>query len=158
MWWKAIIFIVVILAIKFAYDSIKQANSITKQGGMRIKYKTLIDYLLNSDPECKILQEKKTFISVGVLGTGIKGSTVFFIYQTYGTITIQYKANSVLGGEHKFEWVFNEYTDQKKMIENIEHDIDAYLQNMIQKSIDKQNAIDDEFMHRCGITFDDEDE
>lgn len=55
MWWIIIIAIVVIIAIKFANDCNEQADAVAKQGGMRIKYRTLINYILSSDPKCKII-------------------------------------------------------------------------------------------------------
>ena len=131
MWWIIIIAIVVIIAIKFANDCNEQADAVAKQGGMRIKYRTLINYILSSDPKCKIIQETATFISVGV--SGISGSTVFFIQQTFGSVTIQYKVKSHVFGNHQLEWKFDEFADQEKMIEKITHDLDFYNNNMIQK-------------------------
>lgn len=131
MWWIIIIAIVVIIAIKFANDCNEQADAVAKQGGMRIKYRTLINYILSSDPKCKIIQETATFISVGV--SGISGSTVFFIQQTFGSVTIQYKVKSHVFGNHQLEWKFDEFADQEKMIEKITHDVDVYNNNMIQK-------------------------
>ena len=94
MWWIIIIAIVIVVLIKFIRDSNKQANAVAKQGGMKIKYRTLINYILSSDPKCRIIQETATFISVGV--SGISGSTVFFIQQTFGSVTIQYKVGTVV--------------------------------------------------------------
>ena len=131
MWWIIIIAIVVIIAIKFANDSNKQADAVAKQGGMRVKYRILINYILSSDPKCRIIQETATFISVGV--SGISGSTVFFIQQTFGFVTIQYKVKSQVFGNHQIEWKFDEFADQEKMIEKITHDIDVYNNNIIQK-------------------------
>lgn len=131
MWWIIIIAIVIVVLIKFIRDSNKQANAVAKQGGMKIKYRTLINYILSSDPKCRIIQETATFISVGV--SGISGSTVFFIQQTFGSVTIQYKVKSQVFGNHQLEWKFDEFIDQEKMIEKITHDIDVYNNNMIQK-------------------------
>ena len=58
MWW-IIIVVIVIMVIKFANDSNKQANAVAKQGGMRVKYRKLINHLLNGDANCKIIQETK---------------------------------------------------------------------------------------------------
>lgn len=130
MWW-IIIVVIVIMVIKFANDSNKQANAVAKQGGMRVKYRKLINHLLNGDANCKIIQETKAFISVGV--SGISGSTVFFIQQTFGTVTIQYKVKSKVFGNHQLEWRFDEFADQDKMIEKILNDVNAYNNNMMQK-------------------------
>ena len=133
MWWIIIIVVVVIIGIKFAIDSNKQADAVAKQGGMGIKYKTLVDYMLSGDPRCRIIQETATFISVGL--SGISGSTVFFIRQTFGTVSIQYKVKSQVFGNHHLEWRFDEFADQEKMIEKINNDISIYNSNMMQRFI-----------------------
>lgn len=130
MWLVIIAVIVTIIVFKFVNDSNKQANAVAKQGGMRIKYRTLINYILSSDPKCRIIQETSTFISVGV--SGISGSTVFLIQQTYGTVTIQYKVKSHVFGNHQLEWRFDEFEDQEKMIDKITHDINIYNSNIMQ--------------------------
>lgn len=130
MWWIIIIALVVFMVIKFASDSNKQANAVAKQGGMRKKYKTLVDYMLSGHAQSRIIQETATSISVGV--TGPSGSTVFFICQTFGSVTIQYKVKNVMFGNHQLEWSFDEFMSQEKMIEKISHDIEAYYKNVIQ--------------------------
>lgn len=130
MWW-IVVGIIVFIIIKFVNDSNKQANAVAKQGGMRTKYSTLVKFLLNQDPHARIIQETSTFISVGA--SGMSGSTVFFIQQTYGSVTIQYKVESKLFGKHQLEWRFDEFLDQQKMIERITNDVSAYNNNMMQK-------------------------
>lgn len=78
MWWIIIIGIVVIMLIRFASDYNKQANTVIKQGGMRGKYKTLINHILRQDSSARIIQETNTFISVGL--TGI--SWLYYILHT----------------------------------------------------------------------------
>ncbi len=131
MWWVIIIGIVVAVIIKFAYDSNKQAESVSKQGGMRIKYRTLINYVLESDSKAKIFKETSTFISVGVSSLG--GTTVFLIQQTFGKVNIQWKFDSPVFGNHKLEWDFDEFLDQNKMIQKIENDLSIYQSNVMQK-------------------------
>ena len=131
MWWIIVIGIVVIMLIRFANDSNKQANAVIKQGGMRVKYKTLVNYLLKQDPNAKITQETNTLITIGLYG--ISGSTVFIISQAYGQVHIQWKANSNVFGNHQLEWYFNEFLDQTKMIEKITTDLTTYQTDMMQK-------------------------
>ncbi|HJG14286.1 MAG TPA: hypothetical protein K8V07_20480 [Bacteroides xylanisolvens] len=131
MWWIIVIGIVVIMLIRFANDSNKQANAIIKQGGMKVKYKTLINYLLSQDPNAKIVQETNTLISIGLLG--ISGSTIFIVSQAYGEVHIQWKVDSNVFGKHQMEWYFNEFLDQTKMIEKITNDLTVYQTNMVQK-------------------------
>ena len=130
MWWIILVIIAIVL-IKFAHDYSKQAQTVSKQGGMRVKYKTLVNYFLAGDPDSKIIQETPTFISVGV--SSISGSTTFFITHSFGWVNIQYRLNSRVFGNHKLEWEFDEFGDQNKMIEKIEHDISIYNKNMLQK-------------------------
>ena len=131
---KFLIFIgilVVIIIIHFAHDSHEQKTKVTKEGGMRNKYSTLVDYLLSIHPDAKVMNESGTAIMVGVRGAS--GSTTFDIVQTFGTVTIQYKVNNIVMGNHKLEWSFPEYDDQEKMIETMEHDIAAYNANVMSK-------------------------
>lgn len=131
MWWVIIIGVIAIMFIKFANDSNKQANAVIKQGGMRRKYKTLINHILNQDANARIIQESNTLISIGL--SGISGSTVFLISQAYGKVHIQWKANSNVFGNHQLEWYFDEFLDQAKIIEKITNDLTVYQTNMIQK-------------------------
>ena len=36
-------------------------------------------------------------------------------------------------GNHKLEWQFDEFMDQEKMIDKINHDIEVYMTNVLQK-------------------------
>ncbi len=121
--------IVVGIIIKFAADSTKQSSEVKSQGGMRKKYATLINHILSSDPKAKIFQEENTFISAGV--SGIAGSTIFYIQQTYGNVTIQYEVkNNPIVGFLKKEWTFPENMDQDLMWERMNNDIGMVLQNI----------------------------
>ncbi len=131
MWWIIIIGIVVITLIKFANDTNKQGKAVIRQGGMRVKYRILVNYILNQDPNAKIIQETNTLISIGL--SGMSGSTVFFITQAYGSVHIQWKVNSHVFGKHQLEWYFDEFLEQTKMMEKITNDLTAYQANMIQK-------------------------
>lgn len=131
MWWIIIISIILFTVIKFAIDNNKQADAVAKQGGMRKKYRTLVDDFLCGHKQSHIVQENSTSITIGCGSAG--GSTYFEIIQTFGTVTIIWRSSSVLMGNHKLEWEFNEFMDQEKMIEKIHHDIETYMINVIQK-------------------------
>ena len=126
-----IIFVIGFIIVKFASDSNKQATEVTKQGGMKTKYRTLINYLVNSDPKARILNEGVAFISIG--SSSIGGTTIFDILQTFGSVTIQWKVNSPVWGKHNLEWSFNEFADQNDMIEKIENDLSQYQANVMRK-------------------------
>lgn len=121
--------IIVIMIIRFAKDSYRQSDKVTKEGGMREKYATIVNWMLNSHPDAKVSNETSTAIMVGV--KGVSGTTIFDIVQTFGTVTIQYKVNNVVMGNHKLEWSFPEYDNQKEMIRKMENDISKYYENIM---------------------------
>lgn len=130
MWW-IIGGIVLFIVIKFIHANNKQANAVAKQGGMRNKYRILVDYFVASHERSHIIREGGTSITVGCSSAG--GSTCFDIVQTFGTVTITWRSTSIVMGNHKLEWQFDEFLDQEKMIEKINHDVDMYVTNVIQK-------------------------
>ena len=123
--WGFIITIVVLIILKFLYDTFKQSSKITSEGGVRKKYATLVEYFLSAHENSRIFQETKTFVSVGVSGMGAQ---IFSIYPTYGnvTITMQIKNNPIMGNLKK-EWTFPENMDQEDMIININKDIEKFM-------------------------------
>ncbi len=98
---------------------------------MRKKYSTLVSCFLSWHENCRIIQEESTFMRIGSVSPG--GSTFFDIAQTFGNVTIQWIAKSVIMGNHKLEWTFNEFMDQEQMIQRIERDVEAYMSNVINK-------------------------
>lgn len=130
MWW-IIIIVIAFIVIKFALDANKQADSVIKQGGMRKKYRVLIDNLLSGNENSKIFSETTTFVSLGVRGLG--GSTIFNIQQTFGTVSIKWNAENPIFGRHTLNWSFDEFFDQYKMLDKISNDINTYQSNIMQK-------------------------
>lgn len=112
-------------------DCNEQANAVAKQGGMRKKYSLLVDYLLSTSDRCRIMKESGTYITIGVVSPG--GKTIFDMTQTFGSITVTWISQSVLMGNHKLEWEFGEFEDQSQMIARIQHDINSYMNNVINK-------------------------
>lgn len=131
MWWIIIIGIVLIIIIKFTSDNNKQASAVAKQGGMRNKYKRLVDFALEGQEHSHIVREDGTSIVVGCSSNG--GSTYIEIVQCFGDVVIRWCSNSIVMGTHKLEWKFNEFYDQDKIVEKINHDIEVYMANVIQK-------------------------
>ena len=128
-----IIIVVGILIFFFAKDSTQQSRAVIKQGGMKIKYRILIDLFLQLDPRMSINQETNWFIAVSSSNYG--GSVAFLIHQTFGKVTIQWKTNSALLGKHEIEWTFNEFMDQHAMFDKIENDIGKYNDNVMSNFI-----------------------
>jgi hypothetical protein len=130
MWW-IIIVIIAFIVIKIVTEGNKRASTVTKQGGMRIKYSTLIKHFLDGDTNAKILQESSVSISIGVSGSS--GSTIFTIQQLDNAVCIVWKVNNIFLGNHSLKWTFNEFLEQSKMITKIENDLVAYQNNVMQK-------------------------
>ena len=95
------------------------------------KYHTIVEYALAGHEHSHIVREDGTSITVGCGSPG--GSTYIDIVQTFGTVTIRWRSTSVLVGNHKLEWQFDEFMDQDRMVQKIEHDIEVYMTNVFQK-------------------------
>ena len=131
MWWIFLTVLIAFIGIKFLLDYNKQANYISKQGGMKRKYNVLISRLLALHEGNRIFQEGTTHVRLGYVSYG--GSVIFNIVQTFGNVTIQWESNNRLFGKHKLEWDFNEFVDQDEMFNRILHDINAYSTNVMNK-------------------------
>lgn len=131
MFWVIVLALITFMFIQFFKDVNKQSKHLQKEGGMKRKYNVLVNHLLSIDPGGRIIDETKSNITIGYQGAS--GCITFDIIQTFGTVTIQYKAESIIFGKHKLEWQFNEYASQYQMIEQIEKDIEAYNSNILQK-------------------------
>ena len=131
MWWIVLIGVGICIFYNFISDNNKQANIVAKQGGMRIKYRILVDYFLSGRNDCHIIYEVGTSIKVGASSQG--GNTYFNIVQTFGRVTIVWTSMNELLGKHELEWQFNEFMNQKEMINKINNDIEIYMSNVLQK-------------------------
>lgn len=120
------------IIIKFLYDRYQQSVQIGRQGGMSIKYRTLINFILNEQKNTKIYQETSDSITLGVSSAG--GTTVFSLLQTFGKLSISWEMTSPLFGKHKLDWKFPEFMNQEKMFEQIANDLDNYQSNVIEAS------------------------
>lgn len=127
---RFLIALVIIFILKFLFDTFMQSNDIKKQGGVRKKYSVLIDYILSGHKDARVVKESNTYIAVGV--SGIAGSTIFHIQQTYGNVTIQFEVkNNPIFGHIKKEWTFPENMDQELMIQRMNEDIGEAIQSLI---------------------------
>jgi len=129
MIWIIVIGTVIFILGKFLFDTNQQANQVKKEGGMRVKYKILIDELLSGDPKTQVFKETSSSITFGLSNMG--GTTLYILTQTYGKVTVQWKVNSPVFGKHSLEWDFSEYGDQHKMLERIINDIGKYQENVM---------------------------
>lgn len=131
MLWIFIVAIVILIIICFAKDSVKQSNDIISQGGMKSKYKTLIDLLQISLGRAKITNESNTALTI--YGAGSSGSTAFDIVQTFGKVTIRCYIKNALIGNHQLQWIFDENMDQQFMFNKINDEVNKLLNEQISK-------------------------
>lgn len=121
--WVFIIAIVVFIAYKIGSTSGRMFERVESGGGMRVKYATLLEYILRGHSQSQIFGETRTYIRAGVSNYG--GTTLFHIQQsTNNTVIIQYEVkDNPTVASYQLEWVFPDTMDQEKMIEKINNDI-----------------------------------
>ena len=113
-----IIIVVVVIITKFAKNSIEETDKMVKEGGMRIKYKTLIDNFIDPSSGMKVIEETNKYVCVGM--TNSCGSVVFHFQHTFNQIDVTFEMKNIFIGNHKLDWSFPETMDQDEMIEQIE--------------------------------------
>lgn len=107
--------------VHFIIDLIRQKRQVQHEGGMRVKYAKLVEWIIQEYPASRIIQEKSTFLNIGTFG--MAGTTVFWLTQTWGKVTIQYQSTNTFMGTTKLEWEFPEYMPQEQMISKMDSDI-----------------------------------
>ncbi|MBR5957060.1 MAG: hypothetical protein IKZ99_01710 [Salinivirgaceae bacterium] len=121
-----VIAIVLLIVGKFIYDLANQSQEVASQGGVRKKYAVLIDCILSGHENARIYRNENNFVAVGV--SNMAGSTMFYIQQTFGKVTIQCEVkNNPIIGFFKKEWTFPEDMDQYLMWQKMNNDIGSML-------------------------------
>ena len=129
----ALIFIIIlVIIIKFIYDLSDQKRQVARQGGMRHKYRHLVELLLGDDPRTKVFNETGDSISLGISNAG--GTTLYTLTQTFGRVTVVWKVDNPVYGRHRLEWEFNEFKDQDEMMAIIANDLIKYQTNVLTKN------------------------
>lgn len=123
-----ILIVVGIILFKFLTDLNKERNKLDAQGGMKEKYSYLIDEILSGHPNCRILDEKKQTIIIGVSSMG--GTTTFTLMQTFGSLSVTYEVNSPVYGKFKENWTFDENMSQERMFDKMIYEI-AKINNRV---------------------------
>jgi len=123
MWWVIIIALVCLFIYKLANASNMVAKQVKKAGGMRIKYHTLLDFILAGHREAKVFEETRTYISAGVSNYG--GTTIFHIQQSSkGQCLIHYEVkNNPAIRDFQLRWTFSDDLSQEIMWVKINTDI-----------------------------------
>jgi len=125
MMWFAIISLSVIILGWFFWDKYKMEQAIKKTGGLSIKYRELIDILLETIPHSRIIKERRSYLLLGSFSFAT--TTIFEFVPTFSSITITYKSKSLMFGKHKLRWQFPINEDQEYMFYKINKDINEYL-------------------------------
>jgi len=123
-----IIVIVVFVLFSFAKDSYKEKDKVVKEGGMRVKYKTLIDNFVSPSDGLRIVKETSNYVCVAMNNSS--GKIVFHFQHTFNQINVIFEMKNLFLGEHKLEWDFPETMDQNEMIRQIETRTRQYMDNV----------------------------
>ena len=126
-----IIIIVVIVIISFTKDSYKENNKIIKEGGIRQKYKTLIDNFIDPESGMHVIKETNTYMCVGMKNQ--MGSIAFHFQHTFNKINVTFDMKNIFLGDHKLDWDFPETMPQEDMIKHIETRTRQYMENVTSK-------------------------
>lgn len=125
----AITVLIGFVLLRYKSDLKKQRLDILQSGGMKNKYKVLIDLLSEGDNRTQIFRQDNDSIVFGLVVTG--GFTKFELVQTFGTLSVKYLTNSNIYGKHSISWEFNEGMNQEKMVEVMNLDIYKLNQKII---------------------------
>lgn len=108
----------------------RQSSKVGAECTIRKKYSVLIDHILSSHEHCRIFQETNTMVSVGACGAA--GSQIYYIYPSYGNVTIKMEVkNNPLICDTRMEWTFPEGMNQEDMLSNINKDIANKLNSIL---------------------------
>ncbi|HPR91798.1 MAG TPA: hypothetical protein PLR64_00890 [Candidatus Dojkabacteria bacterium] len=113
---------------------------ILREGGMRKKYETFINLILQQDKEARVVNEKPSDISIVL--TTMSGRVIINILATFRSVTVTWLLDSYLLGNHKLMWEFDKDEDQEYMFERMNKEINVYMENKdfenrLQDGIDK---------------------
>ena len=86
MVWIVIISFLVLIIGKFLWDRAKMERRILKEGGMRKKYETFINLILQQDKEARVVNEKPSDISIVL--TTMSGRVIINILATFRSVTV----------------------------------------------------------------------
>ncbi len=138
------IFIIVIIVIFLYFSAKGTANlkNVSKHGGLKNKYKTLIDLIMSRNPFYQLNEINAN--NLELTNTGIK----FSFIEVDKKLIITWIWNSFTSGQtHQLLWKFDVYEDQIKMYERIDRDMG--VQNFIDDGMTKEQAEDFFVIHRC---------
>ncbi|MBN1181189.1 MAG: hypothetical protein JXB49_02805 [Bacteroidales bacterium] len=127
MVWIVIISFLVLIIGKFLWDRAKMERRILREGGMRKKYETFINLILQQDKEARVINEKPSDISIVL--TTMSGKVIINILATFRSVTVTWLLESYLLGNYKLMWEFDTNEDQEYMFERMNKEINAHMEN-----------------------------
>lgn len=119
MWIVILIIIGAIFIFKFGKRTGETVGRVSSDGGMRLKYSKLLNYILQGHKDCKVLLETRTYIRAGVSNYG--GTTMFHIQQCpNNTVMIDYDvSNNPVVPDFSLRFTFPDTMNQDEMMEQI---------------------------------------
>lgn len=127
-----LIIIAMVIVIGFLRAKSKQSSKITMEGGMKYKYRTLINRIKALDDRFNVVEDSTYSLRLYVSSTGVL--TQFNIIQTFNKVTVQWITKSNIYGKHKMDFDFQEYGDQNHMADKVFNDISIFQDNIITSS------------------------
>lgn len=105
-------------------------DKVQQYGGMKAKYKVLLDNILSQRKDAKIFVCTKTYIKVGVSSYG--GNTFFHIQQCPGNqVIIDYEiSNNPIFPDYTIRKIFQDNMDQQQMLEELCLEIAKHIKSI----------------------------
>ena len=103
-------------------------TQVAKQGGMKNKYKELIDVIMSINPDYKITNVTSDSITIGY--TTAVGVEQFTLKQQIREINIIWELYTVIYGKHILDWNFHEFENTEIIFERLINDLTKYQKNL----------------------------
>jgi hypothetical protein len=104
---------------------------VAKQGGMKNKYKKLIEVIMSINPDFKIINLTSDSITIGY-NTAV-GAEQFTLKQQIREINIIWELYTVIYGKHILDWNFHEFENTEIIFERLINDLSKYQKNIINR-------------------------
>jgi len=124
-----IVLFIVWLLVDFLIADGKQKKKILTEGGMEIKYKTLIDNILSMDSSARIFEVTGDSMRLG--RSTIGGTGIFTLLQTFGSLSITFEHENMVFSKYKLDWRFNEHENQDIIFLKINQEINDYQDKLL---------------------------
>lgn len=130
-----IVLVIVIFFVRLSTQTISEIEHVGKHGGLKNKYKTLIDRIMSRN---SMYQLKEIYSNdIELICTGMK----FHLTEVNKKLKITWVWDSFISGQmHKLQWHFDEFQNQDEMYEILDKDI--AIINLMDEGMTKQQAID----------------